>query len=77
VTGTSQVLLEMKLLLLKFADSSEGGVVKRMLHFFNAQGFRQHFEEQEQELRGCLIQLSAVLNVVQVSSQVGGCCWCC
>jgi hypothetical protein len=67
----SQVLLEMKQLLLQFAESSEGGVMKRMLHFLKAQGFRQHFEEQEQELRHCLVQLSAVLNVVQVTSQVG------
>jgi hypothetical protein len=61
----------MKQLLLQFAESSEGGMIKHMLRFLKAQGFRQHFEEQEQELRDCLVQLSAVLNVVQVTSQVG------
>jgi glucokinase len=61
----------MKQLLQQFEKSSEGGVLQRMLHFFNAQGFRQQFEEQEQELRDCLVQLSAVLNVMQVTSQVG------
>jgi hypothetical protein len=65
------VLLEMKQLLLQFAKSSEGGVMECALHFLKAQGFRQHFEEQEQDLRDCLVQLSAVLNVVQVTSQVG------
>jgi hypothetical protein len=67
----AQVLLEMKQLLLQFGKSSEGGVMQRMLHFLSAQGFRQQFEEQEQELRDCLVQLSAVLNVMQVTSQVG------
>jgi hypothetical protein len=61
----------MKQLLQQFEKSSEGGVMQRMLHFLSAQGFRQQFEEQEQELRDCLVQLSAVLNVVQVTSQVG------
>jgi hypothetical protein len=69
-TGALQVLQEIQQLLLQFAKSSEGGVMKRMLHFLNAQGFRQQFEEQEQELRDCLLQLSAVLNAVQVTSQV-------
>jgi hypothetical protein len=67
----SQVLLEMKQLLLQFAKSSEGDVITRMLLFLNAQGFKQHFEERQKELQECLVQLSTVLNVVQVKSQVG------
>jgi hypothetical protein len=42
-----------------------------MVHFLKAQGFRQEFEEQEQELRDCLVQLSAILNMAHFTSQVG------
>jgi hypothetical protein len=45
--------------------------MKRMVHFLKAQGFRQEFEEQEQELRDCLVQLSAILNMAHFTSQVG------
>jgi hypothetical protein len=67
----SQAMLELKELLLQFQKSQGGGVMKRMVHFLNAQGFRQQFEEQEQELRDCLVQLSAILNTAQFTSQVG------
>jgi signal recognition particle GTPase len=66
----SQALLELKELLRQFQKSQGGGVMKRMLHFLSAQGFRQQFEEQEQELRDCLVQLSAILNTAQFTSQV-------
>jgi hypothetical protein len=65
-----QALLELKELLLQFQKSQGGGVMKRMVHFLNAQGFKQQFEEQEQELRDCLVQLSAILNTAQFTSQV-------
>ena len=61
----------MKQLLQQISKSSEGRVTKRLLHFLNAQGFRQEFEQLEQELRDCLVQLSTILNVVQFTSQVG------
>jgi hypothetical protein len=67
----SQALLELKELLLQFQKSQGGGVMQRMLHFLSAQGFRQQFEEQEQELRDCLVQLSAILNTAQFTSLVG------
>jgi hypothetical protein len=67
-----QALLEMKQLLTQqCAKSSEGGVMKRMLQFLSAQGFRQQFELQEQELRDCLVQLSTILSMAQITSQVG------
>jgi hypothetical protein len=69
-SAPSQALLELKQLLLRFQKSQGGGVMKRMLHFLSAQGFRQQFEEQEQELRDCLVQLSAILNTAQFTSQV-------
>jgi hypothetical protein len=69
-SAPSQALLELKQLLQQFQKSKGGGVMKRMVHFLNAQGFRQQFEEQEQELRDCLVQLSAILNMAQFTSQV-------
>jgi hypothetical protein len=71
ITHAPQALLEMEQLLLQFQKSSAGGVMKRMLHFLNAQGYQQHFEEQEQELRDCLLQLSTILNMAHFTSQVG------
>jgi hypothetical protein len=65
-----QALLELKQLLQQFHESQGKGVMKRVVHFFNAQGFRQQFDEQEQELRDCLVQLSAILNTAQFTSQV-------
>jgi hypothetical protein len=61
--------MELKLLL-RFQKSQGGGVMERMVHFLKAQGFRQEFEEQEQELRDCLVQLSAIL-MAHFTSQVG------
>jgi hypothetical protein len=66
-----QALLELKELLLRFQKSQGRGVMNRMLHFLNAQGFRQQFEEQEQELRDCLVQLSTILSMTHITSQVG------
>jgi hypothetical protein len=70
-TSAPQALLEMEQLLLQFQKSQGEGVMKRMLHFLNAQGYQQHFEEQEQELRDCLLQLSTILNMAHFTSQVG------
>jgi hypothetical protein len=69
--ASSQALLELKELLLQFQKSQGWGVIRRMLHFLNAQGFRQQFEEQEQELRDCLVQLSTFLSMTHFTSQVG------
>jgi hypothetical protein len=64
-----QALLEMKQLLQQFGQSSQGRL-QRMLQFLNAQGYKQQFDVVEQELRDCLVQLSAVLNITQFTSQV-------
>jgi hypothetical protein len=66
----------MEQLLLQFQNSQGEGVMKRMLHFLNAQGYQRHFEEQEQELRDCLVQLSTILNMAQFTSQVGSAASC-
>jgi hypothetical protein len=69
-TLNPQVLLEIEQLLLKSGVSTEAGVVKSMLYFLHAQGYRQQWELREQELRGCLVQLSAVLDNARFGSQV-------
>jgi hypothetical protein len=63
-----QVLLEVRQLLEHFERSSEGRL-KRMLLILNAYGYQQQFQLLEQELRDCLVQLSAILNISLFTSQ--------
>jgi hypothetical protein len=68
-TSASQALLEIGQLLEQFGTSSQGRV-RRLLQFLNARGFKLQFDLLEQELRDCLVQLSAILSVSQFTSQV-------
>jgi hypothetical protein len=60
-----QQLLE----LLQFEPSAEGRV-RRMLQFLSTHGFKQQFELLEQDLRDCLVQLSTILSLFQLTSEV-------
>jgi hypothetical protein len=42
-----------------------------MLRFLNAAGYQRLFEDKEQELRDCLVTLSAVINLSKFPSKVG------
>jgi hypothetical protein len=66
----AQVLLQVKQLLRQFEKSSSEAV-KRALLFLKAHGYQELFEMLEQELRDCLVQLFAILNISQFTSRVG------
>jgi hypothetical protein len=66
---SSQVLLETTQLLQRF-EKCPTGAVKRALMFLKAQGYREEFRVLRQELRDCLVQLSAILSMLQFTSQV-------
>jgi hypothetical protein len=71
VRSTLQVLLEIKHLILQFEKgSSPARGVKRAVMFLQAQGYQKRFEDLEQELRDCLVQLSAILNMTHFTSKV-------
>jgi hypothetical protein len=57
--------------LLQQLDKASTGIANRVLLFLNAQGYKEQFDLLEQELRDCLVQLSAILNMSQFTSQVG------
>jgi hypothetical protein len=64
-----QVLLEMQQLMQRLDRSSQGRT-QRLLLLLKAQGYKELFGVAEQELRDCLEQLSAILNIAQFTSQV-------
>jgi hypothetical protein len=66
---SSQVLLETRQLLQRFEKCSTGAV-KRVVMFLKAQGYHEELQVLRQELRDCLVQLSAILNMAQFTSQV-------
>jgi hypothetical protein len=65
----AQALLEAKQLLQEL-DRKPANRTKRLMQFLNAQDFKLHFDLIEQELRDCLVQLSAILNISQFTSRV-------
>jgi hypothetical protein len=65
-----QALLSLKHLLQQFGGVSSEGVANKALQFLHARGFKQQFDLVEQEMRDCLVQLSAVLGFIQFTAQV-------